>query len=87
MIFDALLSLLVGLLTFVLGLLPAFSAPDLSSVSDGLNKLGLAVHALDGWVDMSVLVVCLNAILAGLGAWVVVKGVMWLYEHVPFKSS
>lgn len=101
MIIDGLISMLLAVLSFVLGLMPSWAAPTLDGFTDtasldGVNVYGVGVPlsdvgqyvgALNAWVDLTLMI---DVITLALGVWVAVsaaKGLLWLYEHLPFKST
>jgi hypothetical protein len=102
MIVDGLSSLILGFFTFVLNLLPTWSPPSFGGAFSGSCALdaitlhglgcpasfvGLKVGLLNAWIDVSTFVFVIEAALA---VWVAVglaKGVLWLYDRIPFKSS
>lgn len=84
MIVEALVRLVTGLLRGVLALIPPWTPPDLSGLG---AQFAAKLRMLDGYVPVSVLGACLAA-LFGLRAVIVVWGLLvWVYEHLPFKSS
>jgi len=98
-IVDAVLGFLMDLLSFVLDLLPSFSAPSwvtgscsLDSVSlSGLgcpaSAVGQKLGLLHRWIDTSALVTVLITVAA---VWLVmgtITLVLFLYDRIPGKAS
>jgi len=94
MILDAIFALLLTPLTWMMGLLPTFTPP--ASFTDTGGGVGLVATAtsigqglgqLDSWVPTSLLAACVAIIVTALAAGVVVRGVVFVYEHIPGKSA
>lgn len=85
MVTDAVVSILVGFLTGVLSLLPAYSLP--AAVAGFGPELGSKIDAWNGVLP----VVTIGQVLAAtvglrlfILAWAVV---VWLYDKIPFKAT
>jgi len=85
MILDALIGLVVGLFTGILGLIPAYS-PDARLSSFG-TSLGSSVAGLDGVFPVVALGACIGIVLAVrlfIAAWDLL---VFLYHAIPFKAT
>lgn len=85
MILDAIMGLLVALLTGVVGLLPAWSPP--SSITSLGDSIGSAVGSVNGVFPVGTLGACL-AIMVGSRLFVFAWGfIVWVYRLIPFKLT
>jgi hypothetical protein len=84
MIVDLIVQILVGIVTGILSLIPAYSLPNLSGFG---GALGANLKALDGYFPVSTLGISLVAII---GARVLVWGfhvALLIYDVIPFKAT
>ena len=84
MIIDLIVQIVLGLLTGVLALIPAYSMPDLSGFG---GTLGTNIGALNSYFPVITLGVCLLAIV---GARLMVFGfdmAIKIYELIPLKFT
>lgn len=85
MILDALIGLVLSVLTGVLGLMPAWSLP--AKLVQGAASIGGSVASVDVLFPVVTLVKCLVVILA-LRALLALWGFLqWLWSAIPFKAS
>lgn len=84
MIFDAIIQLVIGIFTGILGLLPGYEVPDFgdfgSMVGSGLGVAGV-------FFPVPVLGWCLVTILGFRVFMVAWSVVVWIYDKLPFKFS
>lgn len=94
MIFNAIVALMVALLTFVLGLFPTFTAPALDFSNGGSCTFAIACEIggnlgayTSKWINITILIACFNAILIGVTVAGTVKLIVWVYEKFPGKAA
>ena len=99
MIVDAIVTALLGFLSFVLDLFPSWSAPSWASSSCSLDSVSLSdlgcktasvgqkLGLLHRWLDTSALVTVLITVAA---VWIVmgsVRLITFLYDRIPGKAA
>lgn len=85
MITDAIVETLMGVLTGVLGLMPAYSLP--AQIDDLGATLGGPVAGINGVFPIVTLGSGLAALIAVRLFLYLVAVVQWVYELVPFKAT
>lgn len=85
MIIDAIVQVLTGLVTGVLGLMPAYQLPD--QINDLGETLGGAVAGINGVFPVVTLGKALAAVIAVQLLLAVCSLVLWVYKLIPFKAT
>lgn len=85
MIIDAIVSVVVGIFTGVLGLLPSYELPD--SITNLGSSVGEAVGTLNGVFPVGTLGVCIGLMIAARLFLFAFGLAVWVYEHIPFKAT
>lgn len=83
MIFDAILTILFGVIEGVLALLPSWSW----SLGGSGAAVGEALATANGLFPVVTLGACLLALVALRGVLVAVALIAWVWDKVPFKAS
>jgi len=85
------LGLVFGFLSFVLGLLPAFTAPDIANPGSDYgvvaNNIGAAIRPWSGWIPVGLAIKLLAAAVLILGAQLAGRAVLWVYDKIPGKGT
>lgn len=85
MLIDGLAMLFIGILNGVLGLVPSFSLP--GGFGDAGAGIGSALGAVNQWVPVSTIMLCIAAVLACRVFLVVWSLVVFIYDRVPLKAT
>lgn len=85
MLIDGLAILFIGLLSGVMGLVPAFSLP--SGFGDAGGGIGSVLAAVNQWVPVTTIMMCIAAILACRLFLIVWSLVVFIYDRVPLKAT
>jgi len=100
-IIDAIIEFFLGILSWLIGLMPTFVAPsffnlDHSATINGYACQGLGcdvyslvqpVGSLDAWIDLDVVLFVMQAAMTVWLAVTVAKGALWVYDRLPGKAS
>ena len=93
MIFDAILSALMGVLNALVSWLPTFTGPftlhqgDPSTHWPDVRVVGEWLSQASRWVDVTLLIQILGFIGTALGVYGTVAVAIWVYNHIPGKAS
>jgi len=85
MVLDAIIKVVITLLTGILGLVPSFSFSD-TMWSAGQN-IGGALATINGVVPVGTIGECLAVILGVRGFLFVWGLIVFVYDRIPFKAS
>lgn len=93
MILDALVGLLLDFLGFFLALFPTWTDPVDWSSNPPPDSIGAAFEVgrklsfMDPWVPVELTQTLVGILIAAWLTVVTVKGIVWLYDRIPFKAS
>lgn len=78
------MELLKLLILGIIALLPVL--PDMSGVVSAISALSSVISAVDKWVDVRVVAVCIGVILAAYSVRFIWSIVMWVVRKIPGVS-
>lgn len=88
MIVQAVLDFVLGALSALFEFLPAFTPPAVAAEwPDWMQYIGNAMRYLSGWVNIGLFLTCVGGALAAYVIALGVRGVLFIYDRIPFKAT
>lgn len=83
MIITTLLTGLLSAIAWVTSRLPAFTAPDTSSLTDGAVRIGHTLGWMGGFLNVTFLLVVLGVVAAAWGTYFTVTAALFVWRLIP----
>lgn len=87
MIFDALFTIIFAPIGWLVGLLPAFTAPSGEAVSEAGVAFGATLNVLNSFVNVPLAMLLVGISLAGAAVSLTARVATWFYRLVPGKAT